>query len=142
MRLEASRVSLPSAAATCALLDILPPVLASQYASPSPSLLRSGAAQASVRPVKLVAHGEYLALLRRMIDCNMLDFTTSPRAVNGLFAVPKGDDQQRLIVDARPANEAFVDSPHVSLPTPDLVGQLAVPSGVPLVCTSRTSIIA
>ena len=33
----------------------------------------------------------------------MVDFTVQPKAVNGLFAVDKGDGTQRLILDARPA---------------------------------------
>ena len=78
--------------------------------------------------MKLVAHEEYLVLLRRMFAAGMLDSTLVPLAVNDLFAVPKGDNQQRLIIDARPANE----SPHVSLPTPDVVTQLTVPAGTPL----------
>jgi hypothetical protein len=51
--------------------------------------------------------------------------------INGLFGVKKDEDKIRLIVDARPANSLFVDSPSVSLPTPDLLAKLSVPIGVP-----------
>jgi hypothetical protein len=64
-----------------------------------------------------------------MKDLGMVDFTTKPAVVNGVFGVPKGDDAIRLIIDARPANLVFIDPPKVDLPTPDLVARLAVPPG-------------
>ena len=40
----------------------------------------------------------------------MIAFTAEPLAVNGLFAVEKDSDTDRLIIDAQPANRLFIDS--------------------------------
>jgi len=57
----------------------------------------------------------------------MIAFTTSPRCINGLFAVPKDADTDRLIIDARPCNALFVDPEPVQLPSPELVTRFALP---------------
>ena len=54
----------------------------------------------------------------------MVDFTVDPVTVCGAFCVPKDVDRLRFIVDARPANVAFVEPPSVKLPTPDLTAAL------------------
>jgi len=51
--------------------------------------------------------------------------------VNGLFGVAKGD-AIRLIIDCRPVNALLVPSPHVALPTPDLITKFHVPLDQPL----------
>jgi hypothetical protein len=58
----------------------------------------------------------------------MLDFCLQPKVVNGIFGVPKDENAIRLIIDCRPANGAFVDPPHVELPTPDKFCELRMPS--------------
>ena len=84
-----------------------------------------------MRPCPCYAYA--LSVLARLRRLDMVDFTTErPPVVNGLFAVPKGD-KQRLIVDCRPVNDLLVPSPHVDLPTPDLVASFAVPDGETLV---------
>jgi hypothetical protein len=62
----------------------------------------------------------------------MLSFTSAPLAVNGVFAVGKDADSDRLIIDAQPANRLFVDSPHVSLPNPSHLVQLQLPADAPM----------
>jgi hypothetical protein len=62
----------------------------------------------------------------------MIDFTTAPRAVNGVFAVVKDSDADRLIIDAQPANRLFVDPPHVMLPNPSHLVQLHAEKGTKL----------
>ncbi len=63
----------------------------------------------------------------------MIAFTTKPKAVNGLFGVDKDNGAAiRLIVDARPVNSMFIPSPHVVLPTPDLIAGFHVPDGADL----------
>ena len=57
----------------------------------------------------------------------MVEFTTEPKCVNGVFATPKSDGMQRLVVDGRPANARFAPSPSMELPTPDLLAKLEVP---------------
>jgi len=63
-------------------------------------------------------------IVRRLVDLDMVDFTTQPRAVNGLFGVTKDDGTTRLILDARPANALFIDPAKVVLPTPDVFANL------------------
>jgi hypothetical protein len=63
-----------------------------------------------------------------MAACGMLDFSLQPKIVNGIFGVPKVQDAIRLIIDCRPANGAFVEPPHVDLPTPDKFCELRMPS--------------
>ena len=124
----AERISLPSSAASVPLQELLPPPLAALYGAPSPELLPPAAASAQrrrrTRAIVRGARSEYVALVRRMCAVGMLDFTTQPRCVNGVFGVPKPDGAIRLIIDARPANAVFAEPPHVELPTPDLIANL------------------
>jgi integrase len=59
----------------------------------------------------------------------MVDFTVSPEVVNGVFATAKSDGRQRLVVDARPANQVWGDAPELDLPSPDLLAGLELPPG-------------
>ena len=133
----ASRVSLPSSAASVPLLDLLPPALAVSYADAGGLVRAPDPDGAPGRPRRararvFGAQAEYVSLVRRMSALGMLDFTDRPRVVNGVFGVPKGDGMIRLIIDARPANACFVDPPHVDLPTPDLVARLFVAAHCPV----------
>ena len=63
----------------------------------------------------------------------MIDFTTQPKAVSGIFCVAKdGGAKLRLIMDARPVNVLFVDPVPVKLPTPDLTAALTTDPSRPL----------
>lgn len=127
---DADLVSLPSAAGVCDILRFLPPKLAAQYASPLNLLRTDPISRPSSRSAFLVKDGHYAKLLQRMNACGMLAWSDQkPEVVNGIFAVPKADGSQRLIIDARRANACFVDPDRVSLPTPDFLGNLEVPSG-------------
>ncbi len=128
LHLRAARISLPAVAGTADIVDVLPPALAAAYSSPN-AVLRPYAEVQPASRVFMCSRGEYVTLLARMRALGMLHFTTTPRVVNGLFAVDKGDGAQRLIIDARPANAAFVDSPHVALPSPDLLTHFTIPAG-------------
>ncbi len=125
----ADRVSLPKRAASADLLSLLPEDVRGQYASPG--LLERSADELSKQPLPhAVVRGskaEMLKLLRRMDAVGMLDYTLTPKAVNGMFAVDKGEGKQRLILDARPANALLKPSPHVELPTPDVIASLEAP---------------
>lgn len=135
--LRASRVALPSHLNNVSMLSLLPDNLSLLYNSPEVLLLPSHIAQQNLRAAKLkkprvlAEHGEYVALVRRMIQLGMLSMTTSPSCVNGLFGVPKGE-QTRLILDARPANCYFVRPPAVVLPSPSHLAALRIPHGRPL----------
>ena len=67
-----------------------------------------------------------------MMRLCMLSMTDSPRCINGLFGVPKGDDTTRFILDARPANCYFVRPPKVKLPSPSHLAALRIPHHNPL----------
>jgi hypothetical protein len=82
---------------------------------------------------------EYIKLIRRMIPLEMLAFTTQPKVVNGIFATAKPDGMQRLIFNGTRGNRVFIDSPPVSLPTPDITARLFVPPGSRLF-TAKTDI--
>ena len=127
--LQADKVSLPSAAGTVPLLDLLPPDLSAVYNDPHQLLLSSPRPGRQPRARMDVAPSEYVKLIKRMMPLGMLHFTMHPKVVNGIFATPKPDGLQRLIINARPGNHAMVDPPHVSLPTPDVTARLAVPPG-------------
>ena len=129
LHIRAARVSLPAAAGTAELLDVLPPALAATYASPDRLLRPLDHAPRSASRVFMCSRPEYIALIVRMRTLGMLHFTTTPRAVNGVFGVDKDGEAMRLIIDARPANAAFIDSPHVSLPSPDLIANFSIPAG-------------
>ena len=123
---DADAVALPKAAGTADMLALLPPAMARQYASES-AILASGVVLPAGRPERARFGGppeQYERLIRRMHACGMLEFTTAPRAVNSLFAVPKPDGSLRLIVNAKPANRAFTEPPHVDLPGPDRIAAL------------------
>jgi hypothetical protein len=126
MDIIAAKVSLPQQSGTADLLALLPPHLASVYSQPH-LLLRPPAVKLHRRRAFKCDNHQYKELLLRMISRNMIAFTTDPLVVNGLFGVPKDNGESiRLIIDARPVNSMFIDSPPVSLPTPDLIASLNV----------------
>lgn len=71
---------------------------------------------------------EYISLLRRLMELDMLDFTMTPLCVNGVFTVAKDADSDRLIIDAQPANRVWCEPPHVQLPNPSHLIRLCVPT--------------
>ena len=127
----AANVSLPQVAGTANLLDIVPAALAATYTQPL-SLHRPAHEVKPARRAFLCAPDQYRLLLKRMHHGGMLSYTTTPMCVNGLFGVAKDGDAIRLIIDCRPVNALLVPSPHVSLPTPDLIAKFHVPLDQPL----------
>ena len=133
--LVAKKVSLPTRLSRLPVTSLLPAHIADLYASPNEALL--------VAPFQAAVDGgaenvpgasttrfrgerkEYLPLLTRMHQLNMIAFTSTPLAVNGLFGVPKDGNEIRLIIDATPANQLFHPSPHVSLPNPSSLARLS-----------------
>jgi len=109
------------------MLKWLPPEVAKLYAVPSAELLVSPAERPPPRkPAVYGPRSEYIKLVFRLLANDMAELSVEPRVVNGVFVVPKDDGEQRLIVDARNCNDAFVPSPHVDLPTPDSLTQMAL----------------
>ncbi|CAK0900771.1 unnamed protein product [Prorocentrum cordatum] len=78
---------------------------------------------------------EYHRLLRRLADIGVITWTSSPKCHVGLFTVEKdGGAAQRLIVDARRANECFQAPPGVSLLSSEGLSRIEVelPASAPL----------
>ena len=140
----ADRVSLPSFTSVpglskgpdpnrVPLLSLLPASICSLYKPtgegfPNPALLRQGPIQPCPSYFG-ASQGQYLRLIKRMIDAGMLSFTTSPAVVNGLFGVSKPDGSIRLIIDARPTNGHMIEPPNVQLPSPTFLTRLQQLSG-------------
>jgi hypothetical protein len=64
-----------------------------------------------------------------MLSLGMLVFLAVPLAVNGVFAVAKDEESDRLIIDAQPANILFDEPPHAELPNPAHIVLIQVPRG-------------
>jgi hypothetical protein len=125
MPLEAKRVSLPADPGGVDLLSVLPLEVAARYATENQDLFTPVEDRIKPKSVCLVqSDSDYIAIVRRMHSLGMVTFMTDPAVVNGVFATPKADNKQRLVVDARPANSVFVDAPPLELPTPDLLSKL------------------
>lgn len=127
----ADRVSLPSSAGSANLINLLPPDIARIYSDPAQLLRPVDQVKPAPRAKLGCSNAEYVKLVQRLFALGMVQFTTAPKVVNGIFGVPKDGDNIRLIIDARRANAYFVDPPHVSLPTPDILSKLVAPSGKP-----------
>jgi hypothetical protein len=131
--IRAKDVSLPAVAATVDLLQCLPDELKLLYSAPNPAILlpEPSGGWPDMPCAHLVEHSEYLQLLRRMNDCGMLEFSTErPFVINGLFAVAKEGDEQRIIVDMRRSNPRFSVPPDPLLPSPAYFADLVVPASV------------
>lgn len=124
----ASRVSLPSRLSTVLVTSLLPSSLAAEYGHFNSNLLAAVTDSPFQlrRPRFFGEQTEYIKLLCRMKQLNMISFTVAPKAVNGLFGVPKDGDGIRLIIDATPANRLFIPCPHVQLPDPGTLARLSV----------------
>ncbi len=135
--LLADRISLPQQLRIVPMLSVLPPAIAAQYTeAASPALLRSSTevfVLNHLRPLKpprvAGSRAEYVKLVGRLLNQGMVAFTNRPKAVNGVFAVAKDSDSDRLIIDAQPCNRLLVDPPHVDLPGPAHLAQMHVPAG-------------
>jgi hypothetical protein len=127
-------VSLPSSLSAIRMLDFLPGDLAHYYSSPS-LCLRSDPPSKLPRPFMGASQSEYVKLVRRLYSLGMISFQQSVRVVNGLFAVAKDVDSQRLILDCRPANALFNDVLPTILPNPSDLSNLLLPANVPVFAT-------
>ena len=138
--LIAKRIALPDSLTPVPILSILPPALAERYRLHAlPSLLRPMDqlqhlnTYRPLKPARIAGtRSEYIDLLRRMLSIRMVDMTARPKAVNGVFAVGKDKESDRLIIDAQPANRLLIDSPTVKLPNPSHLVQLRVPRDTPM----------
>jgi hypothetical protein len=121
--------------------SVLPPDVAAAYEEHARSALMRPALHVLMlnllQPIPLPrvagSRSEYVRLIGRMYAVGMSGFTATPRAVNGIFAVGKDADSDRVIIDARRGNRLFVDSPHVDLCGPSHLVQMHVPRGESMV---------
>ena len=136
--LVSDRVSLPdSSLHTIDMISSLPDNLKSVYNDPNSLLLSSEQHHIRLlsmnkkigKPTVNGDRDEYINLMKRMYGLGMIGTTTTPKAVNSVFTVEKDKDSDRLIIDAKQANTYFIDSPHVSLPTPSDLASLSIPKG-------------
>lgn len=115
-------------------LPLLPENLVERYATPSPLLFRSQEEQDALpetgNPRIGGTRDEYIKLVRRMYFAGLLVFHTEAHTVNGVFAVPKPDGTQRVIIHAQPANRVFAAPPKIAMPSVDVLASLRVPDGV------------
>jgi hypothetical protein len=129
----ADRISLPSVPGAVDIINLLPPKLAETYSNPNEKLFRLPGDRPKAPKTRLCGEqSEWVKLVRRMAAAGMVDFTTSPRVVCGVFAVPKDENHDRLIIDARPTNTWFVEPDRVTLPTPDRLANLSADPSMPL----------
>jgi hypothetical protein len=136
----ADRVSLPDVPQKVKMLDLLPTAMRDLYSRPDRLLCPPSArsfpssdsssqtAAVTIRPRVFGSRSEYQRLIRRMYDLGMVSFDSSPKCINGVFAVKKEESSQRLIIDARPANALFIRPPGVRLPDPSVLLNISVPS--------------
>ena len=106
--LTADRCSLPQVAGTAPMLPLLPPPLRALYSSPAALLRPRDEVLPAPRAVLCATRADYVSLIGRLHSIGMLAWTRHPRAVNGVFGVPKDPADPggalRLIIDARAAN--------------------------------------
>ena len=134
--LLAHRIALPSDLKIVPLSSVLPASIVAAYsAASSAALLRHPTElfllnmSDPIRAPRIAgARIEYVKLIARLVQQRMVAFTAAPMAVNGVFAVNKDADADRLIIDAQPANRLFIESPHVALPDASTIVQLQVPA--------------
>ena len=125
----ASRISLPSSLRPVPLLSSLPPDMVEIYSKPSALVLRDVPLKVDRRPHIFGSHSEYVRLIRRMITIGMVSLTNHPKVINGVFAVPKDTQEDRLIIDAVFANAFFSTPTKVELPDPSHLARLCASSG-------------
>lgn len=140
--LVASRLSLPETALhQVDMLAMLPENARQVYSDPTKLLLSADqlalrelqSFPCNTRPYVNGTREEYIRMVRRLLDLDMMDITSTPSAVNGVFAVSKDTDSDRLIIDAQNGNKRFVDPPDIHLPNPSHLCSLQVPKGYQLV---------
>lgn len=139
--LTAARAALPAprTGATVPVLDYVQPDLADKLRSPCGGMLRDPIPWDEINAIPLVfgvAQGEWEPLVCRMDTCNMLAFFEAwerPRIIiNGVFGVYKDADFDRVILDGRRGNRAYVEPDSVHLVNPGLFAELILPQGAHL----------
>ncbi len=112
--LVAERLALPGVGESgrVDILEHLTDELKALYSSPNPTLLREdGPPTDAFRNIPATCNcdaDEYWKVLRRMEEAGMIRWQTSePKCTNGMFAVTKDAETDRLILDGRRCNMFF-----------------------------------
>jgi hypothetical protein len=133
--LDPEALSLPpdGVAGTTEFMTLLPVEIKKLYQSEA-SLLRDPEEQKEdPKPFLGVSPERYHDLIVRLERANLVTLQDHrPKVINGVFAVPKDGNQQRLIIDARPANAVLIPSPAVLLPNPGKLAELHLSPDLPL----------
>jgi len=94
-----------------------------------------------------ISADQYERLLQRMHGAGMLRYLLAVKVQVGVFAVPKGEDEHRLIVDGKRSNALFERPARVDLPGPEHLAGLRVParesahgSAAPLMAASKLDV--
>jgi hypothetical protein len=136
VHIVADRVSLPDRSGAVDMFDILPRDMVDFYSDPNKFLKKPHEASSSdikIPKLKGVSSTEYLRLLKRLRGLDMIEFSSAtPLCVNSIFGVKKDADRIRLIIDARSANEMFVEPAKVELPTVELLAEMTIDEDEPL----------
>ena len=139
--LNAARASLPDTLHSIPILPLLSPSDRQLYSAPSDNIILSPSQHAAlliqmeldgeILPSEPFTHSqpiEYIKLMQRMLAVRMVTYSvTKPKCVNGIFAVFKDTDSDRVIIDARRSNTWFTVPPKVKLPSPAHLIMLQVP---------------
>lgn len=132
--LKSELLSLPpgGVAAKVKILEALPPEIGENYRTGEHIVRPRNEWIADIvqRPYMGVSQAEYHKLIWRLVDIGMVELrNTKPQVINGIFVVPKDDNLQRLIIDARNANKVFHPPPDPKLPNPGILADLQLPLG-------------
>ncbi len=133
---DCDRLSLPNVGATVPILDFLPPEIAETYATAS-SILRNptpSSEELQKIPVLMgVKKGHYPRIINKLLEAGCVSLVDKkPACTNGLFAVTKDSDSDRLIFDGRRANMFFFRPPSPDLVSPSDLADLYLAPGTRL----------
>ena len=128
----ASRLALPSVAGLADTYALLPPELQDFYADPANFMLPRDEWPDSAP--RSSYHGftpeEWRKVVVRMVEAGMVRLsTTAPEWVNGVFAVEKNADEDRVILNAAPFNLRCRRPGDPHLPSPTDLGEIMAEPG-------------
>lgn len=132
--LDPDKVALPPEGITGRVdfTKYLPPEQRSRYQTPQ-GIIREPNELQNVRfhqPFIGASGACYQKLIERLSENKMVRLSRfKPKVVNGIFGVSKLEGSQRLIIDARNANQVFVEPPEVELPNPGMLAELHLDEG-------------
>ena len=134
--LEPGRISLPlnEVAGSVSMIDLLPKEVGEKYLKEQ-SILQTNLSEVKHRKAfKGVKQGKYRELIEKLVSNGMVEVRREkPKVINGVFGVPK-QEQQRLIIDARNANEHFIEPDDPNLPNPGVFTGLQLAADKTLFC--------